>query len=100
MVRPQDLDAAALKAARGGKIDAGALAADLKRVGVEVDDALVEGLLEEARDHAERRGLEDSQRKLVQALDAPTYELPRMPGGVDLGSLYELAAALKQQGMA
>jgi anion-transporting ArsA/GET3 family ATPase len=100
MVRPQDLDAGALDAARSGKIDAGALAADLKAAGVEVDDALVEGLLEEALDHAERRDLEDSQRELVRSIDVPTYELPRMPGGVDLGGLYELAAELKRQGMA
>jgi anion-transporting ArsA/GET3 family ATPase len=100
MVRPQDLDSKALKAARDGTIDPGALAADLKTAGVEVDDALVEGLLEESRDHAERRDLEDSQRKLVIKLDVPTYELPRMPGGVDLGALYELAQSLKDQGLA
>jgi hypothetical protein len=28
----------------------------------------------------------------------PTYELPRLAGGVDLGGLYELAASLEQQG--
>ena len=32
------------------------------------------------------------------ALDVPTYELPRMPGGVDLGALYELAAAAQAAG--
>jgi anion-transporting ArsA/GET3 family ATPase len=100
MVRPQDLDAKALTAARKGKLDATAVAADLKSAGVEVDDDLVDGLLAEAADHAERRALEDAQRELVRRLDAPTYELPLMPGGVDLGGLYELAASLKQQGMA
>ena len=30
---------------------------------------------------------------VVAALDVPTYELPRLAGGVDLGGLYELAAA-------
>ena len=29
----------------------------------------------------------------------PTYELRRLPGGVDLGGLYELAASLKDQGL-
>ena len=33
-------------------------------------------------------------------LDVPTYELPRLAGGVDLGGLYELAANLKDQGLA
>ena len=70
------------------------------RPGVDADAALVDGLLSEARDHAERRALEDSQRKLVKALGVPTYELPRLTGGVDLGGLYELAAALKDQGLA
>ena len=30
----------------------------------------------------------------------PTYELPRLPQGVDLGALYELAGLLREQGMA
>jgi hypothetical protein len=60
----------------------------------------VEGLLAEAREHAERRELEDEQRKRVRELDVPVYELPRVPEGVDLGALYELAADLCEQGMA
>ena len=100
MVRPQDLDARALAAARDGSIDPDALARDLKTGGVETDGALIDGLLQEARDHAERRALEDSQRTLVEQLDVPSYELPRLAGGVDLGGLYELAAELERQGMA
>ena len=61
---------------------------------------MVTGLLTEARDHAERRALEDAQRALVDALDVPTYELPRLAGGVDLGALYELAGMLREQGLA
>ena len=61
---------------------------------------LVDGLLDEAREHAERRELEDEQRKRINALDVPTYELTRLPDGVDLGGLYELAAELCKQGMA
>ena len=75
-------------------------AKELSSVGIDVDDALVEGLLAEARDHAERRALEDSQRELVADLGVPTYELPRVAGGVDFGGLYELAAMLRDQGMA
>ena len=100
MVRPRDLDADALAAARAGALDTEKVAKDLTTAGLDVDDALVEALLTEAQDHAERRGLEDEQRELVAELGVPTYELPRLPGGVDLGGLYELAAVLKQEGMA
>jgi len=100
LVRPRDLDKDDLDAARAGTLDRAALHADLAEAGVAAgDDALVDGLLAEARDHAERRALEDSQRKLVAELGVPTYELPRLAGGVDLGGLYELAADLKRQGL-
>ncbi|WP_425490136.1 ArsA-related P-loop ATPase [Nocardioides ginsengisegetis] len=100
LVRPRDLDADDLAAAREGRIDAEQVRADLKQAGVEDGDDLVEGLLSEAADHAERRSLEDTQREIVAGLDVPSYELPRLAGGVDLGALYELAAELKRQGMA
>ena len=99
LVRPQDLDAEDLARIRADEVDPAALAADLKAQGIDADEQLVGGLLVEARDHAERRALEESQRALVQKLDAPSYELPRLPGGIDLGGLYELAAELKQQGL-
>ncbi len=99
LVRPRDLKAKDLAAARKGALDAGAIAEDLSKAGID-QDGLVEELLSEARDHAERRGLEDSQRRIVKALGVPTYELPRLAGGVDLGGLYELAALLKEQGLA
>ena len=99
-VRPRDIDAAGLAAARAGRLDTATIATDLKEVGLDVGNGLVDGLVAEAVDHAERRALEDAQRELVAGLGRPTYELPRLPGGVDLGGLYELAADLKQQGLA
>ena len=63
-------------------------------------DDLVAGLLAEAHDHAVRRELEDAQRTVVAGLGVPVQELPRLSGGVDLGGLYELAADLKQGGLA
>jgi anion-transporting ArsA/GET3 family ATPase len=99
-VRPQDLDNAALEAIRSETVEVEGLVADLKSAGIEAGDDVVTGLLTEARDHAERRALEDAQRELVRGFDVPTYELPRLPGGADLGGLYELAAELKNQGMA
>jgi anion-transporting ArsA/GET3 family ATPase len=100
LVRPRDLDAEDLRAARAGELDRDGIRADLKESGVDSGDALVDGLLEEARDHAERRALEEEQRALVGELGVPAYELPRLAGGLDLGGLYELAAALREQGMA
>ncbi|MGA8256610.1 MAG: ArsA-related P-loop ATPase [Nocardioides sp.] len=95
LVRPQDLTLEQLAAT-----DAATVAADLKAAGVDAGAALVDGLVTEGREHAERRQLEASQRAIVADLDVPTYELPRLPQGVDLGALYELAGLLRQQGLA
>jgi anion-transporting ArsA/GET3 family ATPase len=99
-VRPRDLRVKDLAAARKGELDRAAIGSDLTSAGVDVTDDLVTGLLDEARDHAVRRALEDAQRKLVKGLGLPSYELPKLTQGVDLGGLYELAAALKDQGLA
>ncbi|WP_028659766.1 ArsA-related P-loop ATPase [Nocardioides insulae] len=99
-LRPRDLPPEQLAAARAGTLDRTVIAKDLTRVGVDADDELLDGLLAEAADHAERRALESTQHRLLSDLDTPTYELPRLPGGVDLGALYELAATLKEQGLA
>jgi anion-transporting ArsA/GET3 family ATPase len=100
LVRPRDLRVKDLAGARRGELDRQAISADLVSAGIEVDDGLVDGLLDEARDHAVRRALEDAQRKLVKRLDVPTYELSRLAQGVDLGGLYELAACLRDHGLA
>ncbi|MEJ2579211.1 MAG: hypothetical protein P8Z68_08950 [Kineosporiaceae bacterium] len=60
---------------------------------------LADGLLAGATEHATRVGLETVQRRTLAALDRPTYELPALPGGIDLGALYELADRLTEQGM-
>ena len=99
LVRPRELGDKALAAVRKGKVDTAAVTADLKRAGLDADDALLDGLLAEARDHAERRALEDEQHEVVDGLDVPTYELPRLTAGIDLGALYELAGMLRDQGM-
>ncbi|GAA3656399.1 ArsA-related P-loop ATPase [Nocardioides ginsengisoli] len=99
-VRPQDLSSDELAAARAGTLDRDRIERDLADGGIEVAPGLVDGLLAEAADHAERRALEDSQRDIVAGLGVPSYELPRIAGGIDLGGLYELAALLREQGMA
>jgi len=98
-VRSRDIAEADLVAAREGRLDSDQILSDLKEAGVEVSSDLVDGLVSEATDHAERRALEDAQRAVVAGLGVPTYELPRLPGGVDLGGLYDLAAQLKAKGL-
>ena len=100
LVRPRDLGPDALAAARAGTLPASDVARDLATAGVRADDALVTGLLDEAREHAERRALEDAQREIVTGLGRPTYELPGLAGGIDPGALHELAAMLREQGLA
>jgi anion-transporting ArsA/GET3 family ATPase len=99
MVRPRDLSDDDLARIRAGKVTKRQVATELNRGGLTGNAELVMGLLTEARDHAERRELEDEQRALVGELGVPTYELPRLVGGVDLGGLYELAGLLRDQGL-
>jgi anion-transporting ArsA/GET3 family ATPase len=99
MVRPQDLDDEDRRELVGGTVDRQALVASLEKAGITADDDMLDGLLEEGRHHAERRALEDDERTLVEQLGVPTYELPLMPGGVDLAGLYELAESLREQGL-
>jgi anion-transporting ArsA/GET3 family ATPase len=99
-VRPQDLDNDARAALLAGTVDEEALAKALASAGIDATPAVVETLVAEGRDHAERRRLEDSQRALVEKIGVPAYELGQLPGGVDLGGLYELAESLLVQGLA
>ncbi len=96
LVRTPLLPAAAL----AGGVDRGELAAGLAGAGLEVDDATVGLLLGEAADHAARVALEERGRDALAGLDRPSYELPQLADGVDLGGLYALAEALTAQGMA
>lgn len=99
-VRPRDLPDESLAAALAGSLDGEKIAEDLKRAGVEPEPGLISALTAEAKEYAERRSLEDAQRHLVAGLGVPTYELNRIAGGIDIGGLYELAAELKDQGLA
>jgi hypothetical protein len=100
LVRPRALSPSALAEVRTGQVDPTAITADLTRAKVDVDAELVTSLIDEAHDHAVRRQLEDEQRELVAAEGLPTYELPRLPGGIDMGALLDLAQMLREQGMA
>ena len=98
LVRPKTLDDSARAQALKGELPREVIAAELSQVGVEPTPELLDGLFEEARDHAERRALEDEQRGRITTLDEKVLELTRLPDGIDLGGLYELAQDLREQG--
>jgi len=100
LVRPQDLDDDARAALLDGTVDQAALTKALTSAGIDATPPLVQSLVDEGHDHAQRRHLEDTQRELVEAIGVPTYELGMLAGGVDLAGLYELAESLREQGLA
>jgi anion-transporting ArsA/GET3 family ATPase len=102
MVRPPRLSTRELSAAAKGGLDREVVTAGLTAAGMGTAtmDATVDTLLAEAADHAERVALEKRQRTELTALDRPTYTLPLLPDGIDLGGLYRLAEALRKQGAA
>jgi hypothetical protein len=99
-VRPRDLNDRDLAALRAGKVTKKRVSTELVIAGLSGIPQLVTGLLTQGRDHAERRALEDSQHAVVERLEVPTFELPLLVDGIDLGALYELAGLLRDQGMA
>jgi anion-transporting ArsA/GET3 family ATPase len=99
LVRPKELDEQR-EAALAGTLPREEVASSLEKAGITATDELLDGLLDEAQSHAERRQLEDAQAARIAGLDVPSYELSRLPDGMDLGGLYELATELREQGMA
>lgn len=99
-VRSPLLKQADLTAAAKGRLDPALVASGLAAAGVTARSGIVEALLDEARDHAERVALERSNRRTLRGLDRPTYQLPLLAEGIDLGGLYALAEQLCRQGAA
>ena len=99
-VREPQLKVADLTAARRGTLPRGEVEAGLAAAGLKVRDPAVDALLVEVAEHAERVALEKSERRVLRGLGRPTYELPLLPEGVDLGGLYLLAERLREQGAA
>ena len=93
------LSAADLAKAAEGDIDADAVRAGLDRVGITLSDADFAGLLTETIEHASRIRARAESAEQLDSLKVPRLELPTIPDGVDLGSLYELAETLAQQGV-
>ncbi|MQA83063.1 MAG: ATPase [Streptosporangiales bacterium] len=104
MVRPSRLDKRTLDAAAKGRLDPAELALGLKAAGLEAgldtSGDTVQALLDELADHATRINLERRERRKLARLGVPSYDLPLLPDGMDLGGLYRLAAQLRAQGAA
>ena len=100
LTRPPLLDADQLSAAAAGTLPVEAVAGALGRVGLAAHaDAIAPVLLAEAGDHARRVALEEREFSRVESLGLPTFVLPTLPGGVDLGGLYQLADILTEGGV-
>ena len=99
-VRAPLLKVAELTAAAKGRLPRDEVVDGLVAAGLNVRDPGVDALLAEAGEHAERVALEKAQRRTIKTLARPTYELPLLAEGVDLGGLYALAERLCAQGMA
>lgn len=93
------LPAADLAKAAEGDIDADAVRAGLQRVGITLPDADFAGLLTESIEHASRIKARAESAEQLDRLNVARLELPTIPDGVDLGSLYELAETLAEQGV-
>ncbi|SEO88817.1 ArsA-related P-loop ATPase [Actinacidiphila rubida] len=63
-------------------------------------ERLVDPLLAQAHEHAERVVLERAQRAEITGLGLPVRELELLSDGVDLGGLYRLAESLRKQAVA
>ena len=100
MTRPPLLTPQQLESALTGTLPADAIRRSLERCGLAThEDQILPALLREASDHAQRVALEQREMKRVESLDLPTFVLPLLPGGIDLGGLYELAELLADGGV-
>ena len=96
---PAYLSADDLAKAAEGDVDADAVRAGLAKTGITLPDADFAGLLTETIQHATRITARAESAEQLDAIDVARLELPAMRDGVDLGSLYELAESLSQQGV-
>lgn len=103
MVRPRVLDTGALELLR--TVPHTAVARSLSAAGLGGArrggnaERLVDPLLEQAGEYAERYALEEEQRAALGELELPLHELPLLAEGMDLAGLYELATELRKQGL-
>ena len=96
---PAYLPADALAQAADGDVDADTIRAGLSRAGITLSDEDFAGLLTETIEHATRMRARTQSATELDRLHVPRLELPTIADGVDLGSLYELAEVLAEQGV-
>lgn len=100
--RPPLLTAEQLTLVRSGQVDVGGVRAGLSSVGLVSSpaeaSALADALLDLGAAHAERRELEDHQRRVLGQLNLEIVELPAHPNGVVHDTLSEFARILRAGG--
>src|ERR1017187_5307077 len=100
MVRPVELTDDQLDAAAHGALDEHELDLGLKAAGLEDSLGLAASLAAELSEHAREALAQRSQLHRLDGTGQPRYELPLITDQMDLGGLYRLAAALRDQGAA
>lgn len=94
LTRPSILTATECDKAKKHTLPKKVISAELESVGL--SSTLVDVLIHDAADYAERISLQSSERAKLAATGLPVIDLPLIPEGIDLGALYELATAMRQ----
>jgi hypothetical protein len=86
-----------------GQVDSDRIRAGLLAAGLDLDSAVLDGLIAETVEHAMRMDAEQHARARLADAGMPLIELPDLTeiggDGVDLGGIYELADVLREQGV-
>jgi len=80
-------------------VDAARIRAGLASAGVALAPEVIDGLVCETVEHAVNVEAEAAAMARLRDSGRPLLELPNLVDGVDLGTLYELAEALVDQGV-
>jgi anion-transporting ArsA/GET3 family ATPase len=97
MARPLELSLDQLRKAAAGRLDQHQLALGLKAAGLDDGEHLAVALAAELSQQAKTAIAQRELQDRLAAAGQPCYELPWIHGGIDLGGLYRMAAALRQQ---
>jgi anion-transporting ArsA/GET3 family ATPase len=100
MVHPVALSPGQLRSAASGSVDEDELALGLKSAGFDDSCRLAAELAAELVEHARTATGQRAQRRRLARAGQPRYDLPMIADGIDLAGLYQIAAALRDQGAA
>ncbi|APU12328.1 MULTISPECIES: ArsA-related P-loop ATPase [Actinoalloteichus] len=98
-VRPPRLPVRSITAAAGGRVDPARVRAGLESAGLNLDEATIEDLVAETIEHAIGVQSATRARLELEQPDLPTLELPEFTDGINRTTLFELARALRDQGV-